>query len=380
MQVYSQALNLPAGQSMGGYGGQRLSSAASVALEVNGWQWTDANSGQVVDLCAIDALYAGDLVDCIPKPGTIRILAASHTHYAPMLDNSKPEIGVVSSAAKVEFERGMRDARRLAVAPDRCRIYRSKVPVPIYRRFDVPSTAVNRWLTAHAGMYPNPNQLIDDNLYIFEFGQADVPSFVLCYHACHPVSRHDRTKLSADYVEAIRRTVRERFGKIPCLFLLGCAGDVRPNFSRKRVSWLPRSRLNWRFEWPVHLDSETAADHAYAEAVNNAKLWQELSLNENPCHVKPMALQLKGMAGLSFQRLTIGGKLRFDFVPFEVSHLYHLDAQKKDPMHFIVSCADQTQGYLPHPTQLAAGGYEVDASRSCMNMAGRAEWQAQQPW
>ena len=45
---------------------------------------------------------------------------------------------------------------------------------------------------------------------------------------------------------ALRRAVRERFGNVPCLFLLGCSGDIRPDFSRKRVAWLPRSRFNWQ--------------------------------------------------------------------------------------------------------------------------------------
>ena len=59
--------------------------------------------------------------------------------------------------------------------------------------------------------------------------------------------------------------------------------------------------------------------------------------------------------------------------PFEVSHLFHLDAQKKDPMRFIVSCADHTLGYLPHPRQIAAGGYEVNGSRACMGLTDRVQ-------
>jgi hypothetical protein len=380
MHVYSQALNLAAGQPMGGYLGERLSASPSLNLEVNGWQFEDADSGMSIELCSLDALYAGDLVTRSLQTGGQRIFAASHTHFAPMLDGSKPQIGALAPLALDEYERAVREATRRRVQPTACRIFRAQVSIPVYRRFDVPNSALNRWLTAHAGMYPNPHQVIDRHLYLFEFSQADGTTFVLCYHACHPVSRHDRTELSSDYVGAIRRTVRERFGDVSCLFLLGCAGDIRPNFSRKRISWLPRSRFNWRFEWPVESRSERAADAAYRSAVLQAEPWQELALEQQPCSLKSVSLPLKGLPGLSFPSLRVGKRLRFDFVPFEVSHLYHLEAQQKDPMHFIVSCADQTLGYLPHPRQLPAGGYEVDASRACMNLPQRTEWLASRPW
>jgi hypothetical protein len=76
----------------------------------------------------------------------------------------------------------------------------------------------------------------------------------------------------------------------------------------------------------------------------------------------------------------IGQQLSFDFLPFEVSHYFHMEAQKKDPMHFLVSCVNDTLGYLPHPRQLSAGGYEVDGSRNCMNLGERVELKKDSLW
>ncbi|MFS2204971.1 hypothetical protein [Variovorax sp. Varisp36] len=380
MHTFSEAINLHAGLPLGGYIGDRLSASENNALEVNGFSFNDSVTGNSVEICSIDALYAGDLISAAKRNEGARIFAASHTHYAPMLDSSKPALGVVANEAIDQYARAIDIATRREVAPDVCRIYRAEVPVPIYRRFDVPDTALNRLLTSRAGMYPNSSQNIDRKLYIFEFAREDAALFTMVLHACHPVSRHDPMLLSPDYIGAVRNAVRRRFFSEPCLFLLGCAGDIRPGLARKRISWMPRSRFNWRFEWPVRVESETAVDDAYTAAVNSASLWKTIPLKENTLMVENRKLSLTAVGNVEIPRLSVAGILHFEFVPFEVSHHFHLDAQKKDPMKFIVSCANHTLGYLPHPNQFSAGGYEVDGSRIFMSLAERIEFKAGVPW
>lgn len=372
MKVFSRLIHIEPGQPLGGYAGERLSVAACDELELNGLAFTDAASGRSVELCTIDALYVGELVDDVAEGGEQRIFAASHTHYAPMLDARKPQLGAVSAQALAAWRAALRAAPRRSVEPSWCTIWRAEVPVPIYRRFDVPDSALNRWLAGRAGMFPNPRQPIDRHLYLFELGAPGRTDAVIALHACHPVSRADRGRTSADYIGALRRAVRARFGDVPCLFLLGCSGDIRPDFARKRVAWLPRNRFNWRFEWPVQPESEQRADQAYAQAVAAAQPWQTLALDPDQAwRLSSTALPLVHQPSLRIPCLTLGERLRFEFVPFEVSHLFHLDIQQKDPMRFIVSCADRTLGYMPHPRQIAAGGYEVDGSRDCMGLADR---------
>lgn len=374
MHVFSHPIHIESGQPLGGYAGERLSNATCDELELNGLAFTDPVSGRIVELCTLDALYAGELVDDVTADGVYRIFAASHTHYAPMLDARKPQLGAVSTQALAAWREALREAQRRRVESTQCTVWRADVPVPVYRRFDVPDSALNRWLARRAGMFPNPNQSIDRHLYLFELGVPGRTDAVIALHACHPVSRADRGSTSADYVGALRRAVRARFGDVPCLFLLGCSGDIRPDFARKRVDWLPRSRFNWRFEWPVRPVSEQRADKAYAQAVAVAQPWQTLTWGQGQGQGWQLGIRelpLVHQPGLRIPFLQLGGRLSFEFVPFEVSHLFHLDAQQKDPMRFIVSCADRTLGYMPHPSQIAAGGYEVDGSRACMGLVDR---------
>lgn len=380
MKIYSQALKLRAGSPMGGYAGIRLSAADSDELEVNGWSFMDSISGRTIELCAIDALYAGDLNNLAPPHNGTRIFVASHTHYAPMLDSSKPQLGACAKEALDCYASAVCDSPRIEVKPDVCRIYRAEVGVPVYRRFDVPDTVFNRFLTRHGGLYPNEALEIDRGLYLFEFAKAGVTLFAMVYHACHPVSRHDPALLSPDYVGAVRKAMRERFHAAPCIFLLGCTGDVRPNYAHKRVSWLPRSRLNWRFESWAKLESQLAMDQAYSDAVHRATLCESLPLGDEALRIEQSKLTLRAQGDFNISRLVIGQRLSFEFLPFEVSHYFHLEAQKKDPMRFIVSCANHTLGYLPHSKQLPAGGYEVDGSRTCMGLNERVELKAGTAW
>lgn len=373
MQVLSATLDLPGGLPLAGFVGERLGQPGATALEVNAWRFQDAASGRTVELSSLDALYAGDLTSLSLADSGERIMAASHTHYAPMLDSAKPALGAMSKEAFRRYAAALNDTAQDIESPTICRIFRADVRIPVYRRFDTPDTTLNRWLTARAGMYPNHTQPIDRGLYLFEFAIGDRAQFVIAYHACHPVSRARADLLSPDYVGSLRAAVRARFGVRSCLFLLGCAGDVRPDFACKRVSWLPRSRLNWRFEYPNAPASEALADRAYAEAVHAAEPVDAFDVRLSPATLVRRTLKLRSHP-VEIPSLVFADHLRFDFLPFEVSHLYHLDARERDLRHFIVSCTGHTRGYLPHPRQLPAGGYEVDGSRVCMGMAERVEF------
>lgn len=371
MHVFSSSIHVEARQPLGGFGIERLSLASSNQLEINGLSFNDVASGKNIELCTLDTLYSGDLLDGEVDPDVHRIFAASHTHFAPMLDSSKPQLGAVSDQALKAWRNALRVAPRKLISPTQCRIWRAEVSLPIYRRFDVPATKLNRWLTEHCGMFPNESQPIDQSLYIFEFGDEIQTDAVIIFHACHPVSRTSQNSISADYIDALRRAARAKFGEIPCLFLLGCCGDVRPNLAEKRVDWLPRSRLNWRFVRAASLENELSVDAIYSKSVAESVCWQSINLMHNELRFESIDLELINQPSIQIPVIYFGDSLRFEFIPFEVSHLFHLDAQKKDPMRFIVSCANRTIGYLPHPTQIKYGGYEVDASRVCMGLSER---------
>lgn len=372
MKMFSSRVEVGAGEPLGGSDPSRFSLSPSNALEVNGVAFT-AGDGRPYRLCALDALYAGRLVDRYKPDEAAHIFAASHTHYAPMLDDAKPHIGGFSQAGYDAYVRALEQTDTREVEPTRCRLYRADVDVPVYRRFDYPDNVLNRFLAGRFGFYPNEARKIDRTVYLFDFGDEQRAHFVVVYHACHPVTQGVGCELSPDYVGAIRQAVRERFAVETVVFLQGCAGDVRPNLARKRISWLPRFRLNWKFNWFPSAQVIAQVNEKYASAVRGAVRYDDIALGEYPFDVAARQVRLADGREVETFRIGLPGGIEFHFLPFEVSHLYHLDATAGGGAKFIVSCTNDTGGYLSHPAQHRAGGYEVHGSLHYMGLKEKLE-------
>jgi hypothetical protein len=376
MYIFSSHVEIPAGAKLAGYA-DRIENLTTEAgtLEVHGIGFDGVGCKAQWELCAVDALYPGALAVPPFQGACERVVAASHTHFAPMLDPSKPSLGVYSPDTVSAFTKAISAADRLPVSPDSCLLLRSDVDLPVYRRFDFPRSLHNCILTRRAGFFPNEAHPIDKGLYILIFMRGEKALAAIAYHACHPTTRYHGQVASADYVMAIRQGVARRFGLSHCMFLLGCAGDVRPNLATKRIPWLPRGRLNWRFKkLPSPFDQDDV-DNAYRDAVRDARPVKEFSMTESSVLVETHKVEIEGLGMVDVPKLELGGHLSFSLVPFEVSHRYHLDAIERDghPRNFIVSCAGDTYGYLPHPNQIRFGGYEVDGSRSFMALTSRIQ-------
>jgi hypothetical protein len=158
----------------------------------------------------------------------------------------------------------------------------------------------------------------------------------------------------------------------PVLFFQGCAGDVRPNVAKKRIKSLPKFRLNWRFNWQPSSQVLVEVEKDYSSAVLSAVPGQIIPISGS-FSLSSRKIALHGMDDVEVFHWVIPGGVEFIFCPFEISHLYHLDAMKSGTSRFIVSCSNNTLGYLSHPTQHKAGGYEVNQSLSYMGLSQRIE-------
>lgn len=373
MKVFSEKVYINSGASLGGYEANRTSSSKSTDLEINGIEFYDKETNLTYDIISIDSLYAGDLA-LLQEPNNRKLFAASHTHYAPMLDRYKPQIGAVDENAIKSFSTAITKAMPIDTEIDTCRIYTAEAPTPVYRRFDFPNTVINRFLSRRGAMYPNEKKVIDKKIYIFQFSFNQITKFTIIYHACHPVSRSDRLSTSADYIGALRIATKDRFGEAPCLFFQGCSGDIRPNIACKRFPILPRCRINWRFKRSISMDEEMQINNSYKKSIKNAALTKTIALeSDSSFKFKNDTMRFKNHSDINIPSIVIGNSISFEFWPFEVSHLFHLERHRKDHMNFIVSCADHNIGYLPHPKQLSAGGYEVDGSRGFSGLSNRIE-------
>ena len=374
MKLFSKKLKFSKNLPLGGYKGIRLSKNHSDELEVNTIILDDNIRNINYQISSIDALYPGGLSKINLPKNKYRILCASHTHYAPMIDDKKPKLGQMSFESLEVYKKALDliDAKEIEI--DGFSIYKSEVKVPIYRRFDFPDNLFNQILSYSGTMYPNDKLDIDRGLYIFVFFKGGIPKFSIVYHACHPVSRTNSLKISSDYVGSIRKAIRKRFNIETCVFFLGCAGDIRPNISKKRISWLPKNKLNWRFDYSSKPHVELEIDNLYQESVYDAKIiYTEKLPDINLFKFEKNYLKTIKQGNFDIPILKIGNMLSFEFLPFEVSHLFHLEIIKKNSFRFIVSCCNNTVGYLPHPKQIKSGGYEVDGSRRLMNLNDRVE-------
>ena len=373
MYIFSSKIEISTECGLGGYGITNASACKKGgSLEVHGFGFDDSLTTTSWEVCSIDTLYAGELaLHQIPNTPR-RIFAASHTHYAPMLDKNKPSLGLYSEDTFQKFTTSIKTATRKNISPDNCIVMRSEVLIPVYRRFDFPASLFNRYLSKYAGAFPNDAHPVDKGVYLFLFRKGTDNLFCIVYHACHPVTRHDYCAVSADYVCAIREAVFQRFGTPHCLFFLGCAGDIRPNFTKKRVQWLPKSRLNWRFRYPPTEEQQKSADRQYRDAIGTADALTSFKLTELDFNCSSKNRSIEGRDEITIYEIAVGRKLIFTFLPFEVSHRFHLASQREEQaMKFIVSCSNDTIGYLPYPDQLSYGGYEVDGSRRDMGLQNR---------
>ncbi len=367
-KTFSSKVEVAAGEPLGGSDPSRLSSYASSDLEVNGLEFT-ASNGRSYCVCSVDALYAGRLVDKFkPDESTSYVFAASHTHYAPMIDDRKPLIGRFSQTAFDAYVKAINHAQKKEIKVTRCRLYRGEVDVPVYRRFDYPNGILNRFLTRHFGFYPNEAMEIDRSIYVLIFDSEDGPSVAVAYHACHPVTRGVKCEVSADYIGAMRQAIRKRFSVDAVIFLQGCTGDVRPNLAEKRVAWLPRCRWNWKFNWHPVESVISEVNSKYAHAIQSARECRAITFDECSFCVDKRLVSLNGDSEVEVLCIKISHDIEFNFLPFEISHRYHLDSISNNKIKFIVSCVGDTIGYLPHPSQYHAGGYEVDGSSRYMGL------------
>jgi hypothetical protein len=80
---------------------------------------------------------------------------------------------------------------------------------------------------------PRPDGLVDHSLPVLRFdNDAGEPAGIIFNYACHPTSMSNNFAISADYPGPARSFVEDVYGD-DCVvgFLLGCHGDIRPNYT-----------------------------------------------------------------------------------------------------------------------------------------------------
>ena len=343
--------------------------------------------GAPLVLVSVDALYAGaklraaveeELTDVPPEN---IVVGASHTHAAPMLDDTKPQLGepdpehleFVLERVRAGIQKLLDPARRMDA---RVLAGKGRADHSVNRRQVKrvtwqwpPRFNTLRWRPDFWGKR-------DETITALRFESLDGAELAVVWnYACHPVVFPLQRTVSTHYPGTVRAALREELGRdLPVLFFQGFSGDIRPlALAEPRI---PPSvhhlyrRVRFGPEWD-HREKTLAEYEAWAGSL--ASRVSRTVAGSTPIHfdgfsaVRALANRLLfvGSAGsdLSFQAIKLGDAFGLVAVSGEVVVDYAAKARKWLGTRYsmLVGCADDTMGYLPTRKMMDYGGYEGGA-------------------
>lgn len=352
------------------------------------------NSGVRIALIAFDLLYVGRVLEkaiceylCNTQQFRLEniLLAASHTHFAPSTDPTKPALGIVDDDYLQEVLKLTLEtiSSVLDQSGERADMEwgQAQTHVGIYRRLRWPWRVLRErkfgWTVLKA---PNPFGPTDPTVRTLTIrSSGGQPLAILWNYACHPVGFPDYACVTPEYPGVVRIHLRQRFNtSIPIIFLQGFCGDIRPRIFQ-RINWRslltilnrgPRwgvfnSVSKWT-EWCSSITS--AADSALCNSktvvadIDFTCILRTISPDrflENCDDAPPLTIQA---IRLTSNCVLVG-------VSAEPSVRYALElAKKNSSINWLLAgyCGD-VFGYLPTEIQRKEGGYEGNEylSRIC---------------
>ena len=345
-------------------------------------------------LVGMDTLFVGerfarlveDRLRDLMSPAPELVFIASHTHFAPSLDGSKPGLGTVCSRYYLETVSRVAGAVQTAAsrAPIPARLFHGQVDCRggVYRRLRTPMPSLRPpFIRSGIAMAPNPSRAIDRTLHAFVgTGPEGKQSFVLWTWPCHPVSHNRPQEVSPDFPGVVRDAFRTFFHspRLPVIFFPGFSGDIRPHFVEGLPT--PRRALRHPFARGFGVPSDARLTNFHSEvsraAVKAAETSSEVDLDEGLDYTLvtvPLSDLLTNSASgaMPVYRLSTG---EFEMVLFgaEVCSGYRQLVAPHLSTDFIMSgCCGTTFGYLPTDAQIQHGGYESAGSLPLFGHAGR---------
>jgi hypothetical protein len=378
---------------VGGYlHGEPLSQVAQ-RLEANLVVLRSDPDAEPMVIISADLLYPGRILraaleSALPelRPDQI-FLAATHTHQAPMTDDTKVLLGATDAQyLDLLVPRLSSELRRLVFSQEAQTGELSTGAVParhsINRRFRRRVTLRRRW-TAHRWsapvalvfnsylMAPNPGGVTDELITVLvcrsPSGRAQ---FVIWNYACHPVGFPEKDKVAADYPHEVRDILRARLGvaDLPVLFLQGFSGNTRPSASAAKTSglgqWVRRMMVGPCFTtmtrqaytaWAQELGELVADGCADARALDDVEVGGvRRSLGASSFVAGAPE------PGVSFHSVRLGSGLTIVGASAEVVAEFSAPVRAMAGSRAVmcVGCLDHPFGYAPTRRILAEGGYE----------------------
>lgn len=247
----------------GGYLDRPALSEVAQRLEANLVVIRGDSGSEPIVIISLDLLYPGRILrsaleSALPelRPGQI-FLAATHTHQAPMTDDTKALLGAPDGKYMDTLVLVLSRELRMLLFSQEAQIgelstagvsARHSINRRLRRRVTLARRSRRHWwgspvrLVFNAYLLaPNPRGVTDELITVLiSRSPAGRAQFVIWNYACHPVGFPDKDKVAADYPHDVRDILRTRLGvpDLPVLFLQGFSGNTRPSASASKTSGL----------------------------------------------------------------------------------------------------------------------------------------------
>lgn len=374
------SISAKVGQELAGStGAARIATGLDGSLEVNVVALASSDDDVPLVIASFDLLYIGEELtsrlrsDFLELGASKLILAASHTHQAPMIDRGKPRLGAIDE----DYLRLVHEVSKEAIT-DAIRSMRPSVGAPqisqgdanhsVNRRTKVALQLSRRPKIRTVAISPNPRGARDETVCTLRLDRAEGdPLAIVWNYACHPVGFPDKLSASPHFPGVVRerlRTLYDNPGLAVC-FLQGFSGNTRPKVSSTRSSVLEfilRSVGRSAFrsfddaeydDWSNRLAGIVARNVAEGRALVGRKVDSTV-----------LSVPLSSISAGSFGALEAVharvGELRLVVINGEAmaEHASELRMQSTVSPVMPIGCANAAFGYLPTAEIMSEGGYE----------------------
>jgi neutral ceramidase len=323
------------------------------------------HDGSSVAIASVDSLYPGkvqaSLADALGLPLNQVLVAASHTHFAPALDDHLGKLGCADPSYLALVSSRVQETSVELPMPTPVTIAASQVTthgLSVCRRKGTPLSMVWRGGAFGTIQAPNPFQPIDTSVHVLCIRNDSCVVAVIWSFACHPVCCPDRHSVSSDFVGRVRSRLRARLGPVPVLFLQGFSGDVRPNFSTRWPSKQPAQFVKWcvagcvRFKAPSLAEYDAWCDEL-ATTVEDAAVKAE-NIDSPIVTIDAVSRDWAGST-----RPITGTLIRLGSVGILGVSPYRAEVNSRFHGFLMTAgCCNEMIGYWPTDEMIADGGYE----------------------
>ncbi|MBA94304.1 MAG: hypothetical protein CMP21_00865 [Rickettsiales bacterium] len=316
------------------------------------------------------------------------MIIASHTHYAPFLDKTKPNLGTVDPKYYIFFIKKLVSIVKILL---------DQIPKPVdiyYSETETNNIMISRrkktWILRKKIIfqkimtnYPNNLSTIDSKLRLIKYcdPQSKKTLAIAWNMACHPVMYPSSNHLTSHFPADIRTHLRKKVTAIPILFLQGFAGDIKPKNHLKALTLKNKIKTIINKQAPFRDFTKTAYKHwiqsitqTLDKLLPNSKKIKPTSLNLQTyqCSLKEIWDSPSNDQILTVKAFYLNKSTIILGISAEIVSAFSIKLKTMFPNITIIPIGymGSVFGYWPTQSMLKEGGYEVTGFLSGFSING----------